>query len=100
MCMCVCVYKCMDIFPSENHLAKKKQNFKISTTWGLPEGNKLVAKPSQLLSSQLLTSSNSSFFTHKSLISSPISIQGPKSLLPCPCLSSLTTHCLQLGEPI
>lgn len=34
MCMCVCVYKCMDIFPSENHLAKKKQNFKISTTLG------------------------------------------------------------------
>lgn len=99
----MCVHVCINVWISfcQNIIQPRRNKiFKYQPPWALPEENKLIAKPSHLLSSQLLTSSNSSFFTPESLISSPISIQGPKSLLLCPCLSSLTTHCLQLGEPI
>lgn len=73
MCMCVCVYKCMDIFPSEYNLAKKKQNFKISTTLG-STWRKQVGSKTITATVKSTFDFNSSFFTHKSLISSPISI--------------------------
>lgn len=58
-CICVCVCVCINVWISfHQNIIQPRRNkiLKYQPPWGLPEGNKLVAKPSQLLSSQLLTS--------------------------------------------